>query len=335
MIFVTGGTGLLGSHILMKLIQEGKNFQALRRRTSSLVICKKVFQYYNLSDKFQKINWVEGDILDIVSIEEHIKQCKYVIHAAALLSFHGKRDKKLLEKINIEGTQNIVNASLACNIKKLAYVSSIAALGRNSTNEMVDEECYFIHTKLDSQYSVSKYYAEQEVWRGGQEGLDIIIVNPSVILGPGDWSKGSSQMFDRVFKGLKFYTTGSTGYVDVIDVAKVVILLLNSKIKNERFIVNAENLKYRYFFNQIAKQFNKPEAKIRVTYFLKELAWRAEAIKSFFTGKKSLITKETANTSMTSKSYSSKKLQEKTGFVFTPISNSIERYCNWYISELS
>ena len=333
MIFVTGGTGLVGSHILMELVKKGRTFKALKRKTSSLEICKKVFKYYNISDKFNSINWVEGDIIDIVSLGEHIAACEYVIHAAAMLSFHGKKDQKFLEKINIEGTQNIVNISIDCNIKKMVYVSSIAALGRNSTNDTIDEECYFQHTKLDSHYAISKYYAEQEVWRGAQEGLDVVILNPSVILGAGNWDKGSSQMFDKVFQGLKFYAPGGTGYVDVVDVARLVILLLNSKIKNERFIINAENLKYQYFFNQIAKNFNKPEAKIRVTHFLKELAWRVEAIKSFFTGKESLITKETANTSMTTKTYSSRKIKKATGFCFTPIDHSIKKYCDWYITE--
>ena len=335
MIFVTGGTGLVGSHILMELVKKGIKFKALKRKTSSLEICKKVFKYYNISDKFNSIKWVEGDVNDIISLEKHIVICEYVIHAAAMLSFHGKKDQKLLEKINIEGTQNIVNISIDCNIKKMVYVSSIAALGRNSTNDIINEECYFQHTKLDSHYAISKYYAEQEVWRGAQEGLDVVILNPSVILGAGNWNEGSSQMFDKVFQGLKFYAPGGTGYVDVIDVARLVILLLNSKVKNERFIINAENLKYQYFFNQIAKNFNKPKAKIRVTHFLKELAWRAEAIKSFFTGKKSLITKETANTSMTTKTYSSRKIKKETGFSFTPIDQSIKKYCDWYISELS
>lgn len=333
MIFVTGGTGLVGSHILVYLTKSGDNFKALKRRNSSIKICKKIFLYYNLEKEFNNIHWVEGDINDIVSLEKHIKGCTQVIHAAALVSFQQK-DKKRLQKINVEGTANIVNVSLAFNIEKLGYVSSIATLGRMFATEIVDEECYFVPNKLESNYALSKYYAEQEVWRGAQEGLDMVIINPSIILGAGNWDKGSSQIFQRIYSGLKFYTTGGTGYIDVIDVAKSLISLLKSDIKNKRFIVNSENLKFRDVFNRIAIHFNRPEATIKVTPFLKEIAWRLYAVKSFFTRTSSLVTKESANSSMTNNSYSSEKIKKALNFKFISINESIKRYCDWYLSEL-
>lgn len=333
MIFVTGGTGLVGSHILLRLAKEGMPFKALKRETSSLQICENVFSYYNAKDLFAKINWAKGDVLDIPSLEDAMEDCMKVLHCAAIVSFH-PAEAELMRKVNIEGTANVVNVALSKGIKKLGYISSIAALGRNSTVGIVDEECYFKATKLDSNYALSKYYAEQEVWRASQEGLDVVIVNPSVILGPGDWDKGSSQIFQKIHLGLKFYTTGSTGYVDVMDVANSLVDLLLSSVKNERFIVNGVNLKYRDCFDRIAVAFGKPKASIKVTPFLKELAWRFEKVRSFITSKTPLLTKETANSAMTDGSYSTEKIKKEIDFQFTPIEQTIKKYCDWFIADL-
>ena len=333
MIFVTGGTGLVGSHILLRLAKEGMPFKALKRETSSLQICENVFSYYAAKDLFVKINWVIGDVNDIPALGKAMEGCSKVLHCAGVISFH-PTEVELMRKVNIEGTANVVNVALSKGIKKLGYISSIAALGRNSTVGIVDEECYFKATKLDSNYALSKYYAEQEVWRASQEGLDVVMVNPSVILGPGDWTKGSSQIFQRIHKGLKFYTTGSTGYVDVVDVANSLIALLFSEVKNERFIVNGTNLKYRDCFNRIADGFGKPHATIKVTPFLKEIAWRVEAFRSFITGKKPLLTQETANSAMTNGTYSTAKIKSAIEFQFTDIDSTIKKYCDWFIADL-
>jgi nucleoside-diphosphate-sugar epimerase len=333
MIFVTGGTGLVGSHILLRLAKEGISFKALKRETSSLQICENVFSHYAAKDLFAKINWETGDVNDIPSLEKAMEDCIRVLHCAAIVSFH-PAEVELMRKVNIEGTANVVNVALSKGIKKLGYVSSIAALGRNSTVGIVNEECYFKATKLDSNYALSKYYAEQEVWRASQEGLDVVIVNPSVILGPGDWNKGSSQIFQKIHSGLKFYTTGSTGYVDVMDVANSLVDLLLSSVKNERFIVNGANLKYRDCFNRIADGFGKPHATIKVTPFLKEIAWRVEGFRSFITGKKPLLTQETANSAMTNGTYSTAKIKSAIEFQFTDIDSTIKKYCDWFIADL-
>tara|TARA_B100001105_G_C22349872_1_gene425180 strand:+ start:287 stop:1291 length:1005 start_codon:yes stop_codon:yes gene_type:complete len=333
MIFVTGGTGLVGSHILLRLAKEGMPFKALKRETSSLQICENVFSYYAAKDLFVKINWVIGDVNDIPALGKAMEGCSKVLHCAGVISFHPTK-VELMRKVNIEGTANVVNVAISKGIKKLGYISSIAALGRNSTVGIVDEECYFKATKLDSNYALSKYYAEQEVWRASQEGLDVVMVNSSVILGPGDWTKGSSQIFQRIHKGLKFYTTGSTGYVDVVDVANSLIALLFSEVKNERFIVNGTNLKYRDCFNRIADGFGKPHATIKVTPFLKEIAWRVEAFRSFITGKKPLLTQETANSAMTNGTYSTAKIKSAIEFQFTDIDSTIKKYCDWFIADL-
>ena len=333
MIFVTGGTGLVGSHILLRLAKEGIPFKALKRETSSLQICENVFSHYAAKDLFAKINWETGDVNDIPSLENAMEDCSRVLHCAAIVSFH-PAEVELMRKVNIEGTANVANVALSKGIKKLGYVSSIAALGRNSTVGIVDEECYFKATKLDSNYALSKYYAEQEVWRGSQEGLDVVIVNPSVILGPGDWNKGSSQIFQKIHSGLKFYTTGSTGYVDVMDVANSLVDLLLSSVKNERFIVNGANLKYRDCFDRIAIALGKSKASIKVTPFLKEVAWRLEEIRSFITSKPPLLTKETANSAMTDGAYSTEKIKKEIDFQFTEIETTIQKYANWFLADL-
>lgn len=334
MIFITGGTGLVGSHILLKLSQQKIPFKALKRKNSSLDICKNVFNYYEADHLFNSIIWENGDVNDIPSLEEAMKDCDKVIHAAAMVSFH-KEDAEQMNKINIEGTKNIMNIAISLGMKKVSYISSIASLGRNTSEQnIIDEECYFQINNKESNYSISKYYSEQEVWRASQEGIDVVISNPSFILGPGDWTKGSSQIFQKIYHGLKFYTNGSTGYVDVVDVANCAILLLHSDIKNERFIINGENLKYRDVFDWIADGFGKKRATIKVTPFLKEVAWRSEYILSFLTGKKELITRESANSAMNKSYYSTKKIDKIFGYKFTPIKDSIRKYCNWFSEKI-
>jgi len=333
MIFVTGGTGLVGSHILLELSQKGEQFKALKRDSSSLSICENIFKHYNAEDLFEKINWVVGDVNDIPSLTDGMQDCEQLIHCAAVISFQSS-DAELLKKVNIEGTANVMNVALSSRVKKVGFVSSIAVLGRNSTEGIVDEECHFKATKLDSNYALSKYYAEQEVWRAAQEGLDVVIVNPSVILGPGDWSKGSSQIFQKIHSGLKFYTPGSTGYVDVVDVANSLVALLFSDVKNERFIVNGANLKYQDCFDRIALALKKPKATIKVTPFLKEVAWRLELLRSLVTGKSPLLTKETANSAMTDSSYSTSKIEQAISYQFTDIDATIKKYATWFIADL-
>ena len=333
MIFLTGGTGLVGAHILLKLTESGQKVKALKRKRSSLTVIKNIFSHYKKTNLLQSIEWIEGDLLDLFSLQGGIKGCNTVIHCAAIVSFNPKDFKKMM-KINVEGTANIVNICLENNIDKLAYVSSIATLN-DEKNQVRTEDSFWKESKSNSQYAKSKYLSEQEVWRGIEEGLNSIIVNPSVILGPGDWKKGSSQMFEKVWKGLKFYSLGSTGYIDVVDVAKCVVKLLEKEIINERFILNAENKKYRDIFDSIAENLNKPKPHIKVSPLIKEIAWRIEWLKSFITNKSPLITKETANTAMKNKSFSNQKIIKALDYKFIPIEESIKHYSQWFLEEFA
>ena len=333
MIFLTGGTGLVGAHILLKLTESGQKVKALKRKRSSLTVIKNIFSHYKKTDLLKSIEWIEGDLLDLFSLQEGIKGCNTVIHCAAIVSFNPKDFKKMM-KINVEGTANIVNICLDNNIDKLAYISSIATLN-DEKNQVRTEDSFWKESKSNSQYAKSKYLSEQEVWRGIEEGLNSIIVNPSVILGPGDWTKGSSQMFEKVWRGLKFYSSGSTGYIDVVDVAKCVVKLLEKEIINERFILNAENKKYRDIFDSIAENLNKPKPHIKVSPLIKEIAWRIEWLKSFITNKSPLITKETANTAMKNKSFSNQKIIKALDYKFIPIEESIKHYSQWFLEEFA
>lgn len=331
MIFLTGGTGLVGAHILLKLTESGQKVKALKRKRSSFTVIRNIFSHYKKTDLLKSIEWIEGDLLDLFSLQEGIKGCNTVIHCAAIVSFNPKDFKKVM-KINVEGTANIVNICLENNIEKLAYISSIATLN-DEKNQVRTEDSFWKESKSNSQYAKSKYLSEQEVWRGIEEGLNSIIVNPSVILGPGDWTKGSSQMFEKVWKGLKFYSSGSTGYIDVLDVAKCVVKLLEKEIINERFILNAENIKYRDIFDSIAENLNKPKPHIKVSPLIKEIAWRIEWLKSLITNKSPLITKETANTAMKNKSFSNEKIIKALDYKFIPIEESIKHYSQWFLEE--
>ena len=333
MIFLTGGTGLVGSYILMMLLQEKKKVKALRRPSSSLSSCQKIFSYYQLDNLFSEIIWCEGDINDIPSLEENMKDCDTLIHSAALVSFQ-KSELEELKKTNIEGTANVMNMALSYNYKRCIYISSVSTLGRDFQNQEVNEESYFRSNKNISNYAFSKFYAEQEAWRVSNEGLNVIILNPSIILGPGNWDKGSSKIFQRIYNGLKFYSTGSSGYVDVYDVAKITLLFLENEIKNERYIINGTNITFRKAFNKIADELGVNRATIKVTPFLKELAWRLGQIKSFLTGRTSLLTQETANSAMKKVSYSSLKVQQALDYKFVPFDVTIKEYCSFFKKDL-
>ncbi len=335
MVVVTGGTGLLGSHLLVQLAQKGEKVKALKREKTGTAITRKVFSYYSEESEklWEKIEWVEGDILDIYSLLKVIEKGDKVYHTAAIVSFDPAKTKEIFET-NITGTANVVNACLEKKAEKLAYVSSIAALGRTNQADITNEETEWKPGNKISDYSISKYEAEREVWRGIAEGLKAVIINPSVILGPGDFSKGSIKMFPTVYNGLKFYTRGMNGYVDVNDVARALILLMNSKISNERFIVNAENISYKDLFDMMSQALQVPAPQRKAGRFLSELSWRLFKIHSMLTGKEPLITRQTAQTANNTYRYSNQKITDALGMTFTPIRETIKKTAEIFLKEL-
>ncbi|OFY13013.1 MAG: hypothetical protein A2X11_09430 [Bacteroidetes bacterium GWE2_42_24] len=333
MILVTGGTGLLGAHLLLELTRHGHHVKALRREGSGLHVMESVFATANDHASLQSmIEWVEGDILDVESLIMAMADVEQVYHCAALVSFAAE-DKKRLMQINVEGTANMVNAALITGIRHFVYVSSIATLGSSINGEPVSEGAPWDTLPKGSVYGLSKHAAEREVWRAMAEGLQAVIINPSVILGPGDWSKGSSELFTAVWNGLKYTTTGVNGYVDVRDVARAMVGLANARVVNERFVVNGANVSYKDLFEAIAQGLGKPAPKKIASPVAGELAWRLFAVLSLFTGKKPLITKETARAAQKRYSYSSQSLIQQIGFTFTPFRETISYVSNRFLIE--
>ncbi|MDP4266916.1 MAG: NAD-dependent epimerase/dehydratase family protein [Bacteroidota bacterium] len=335
MVFVTGGTGLVGSHLLFELIKKGEKVRALRRESSSISLTKKIFSYYDdkFDELFNKIEWVEGDMLDYLGLEKLFDDIDNVYHCAATVSFDTSDHEQMINN-NVKGTENLINISIDKNIRKFAYVSSIATLGRaKNENKITNENTDMDETGEISVYSLSKYLAEKEVWRGIAEGLNAVIVNPSIIIGPGDWSKGSCQMFQVGYKGLKYYTKGVNGFVDVRDVAKILVLLMSSEISNERFILSSENVSYRKLYDDISLNFNFKKPYIKVNPFLSGIAWRIEKLKSLIAGLKPLITKETARTANQKYFYSNERIVNAINYKFIPVSESIKHTCSAYLKD--
>ena len=331
MIFVTGGTGLLGAYLLLDLTRKGNGVRALRREGSSLRVVENIFRYNdNRAEALLKqIEWVNGDICDIYSLEDALEGIEFVYHCAAMVSFNPK-DRDKMMRVNIEGTANVVNASLLKGVKKLCHVSSIAALGRAEEEKVVTEETTWKSSKQNSNYAISKYGGEREVWRGTEEGLNAVIVNPSIIIGMGDPGKGSSKLIATVDGFSLFYSNGINGFVDVRDVVRAMILLMESPIINERFIVNGDNYSYRRLFELIALNLNKPKPRFALPNLLLATWWRIEKLRGLITGSAPIITKETARTSRHQYHYSGEKLKQKTGFNYTSPEETVAEACRIY-----
>ncbi len=336
MIVVTGGTGFVGAHLLYDLCQNHSHIRAIKRKNSDLEQVKKTFAYYSadVDQLFQKIEWVDGDVSDLSSLEDAFNGAGIVYHSAAMVSFQEKDRRKIMD-INVLGTANVVNAALYRKVEKLCYVSSIAALGRAELNQIVTEETPWKDAEKASAYSISKYKAELEVWRGIEEGLPAVIVNPSIILGPLKWDIGSAALFSLVWKGLKFYTAGVNGFVYVRDVSKAMIKLMESNISAQRFTLSAEDAGYQQLFNLMAQNLGKPLPTIAVTPWMSELSWRILKMHSVFTGKEPAITKNTARSSMQKSSYSNQKIKDAIGIEFTSLEEMIKLTAKQFLLEHS
>ncbi|MGL2987484.1 NAD-dependent epimerase/dehydratase family protein [Flavobacterium sp. RSSA_27] len=322
MILVTGGTGLVGAHLLLHLIENGEQVRAMYRTASSCSKTKALFSYYQKEHLFGAIEWIAGDILDIPSLEIAFQDIKQVYHCAALISFDPK-DEEAIRKTNIEGTANMVNLSLTNKVEKFCFVSSIAALGDLAPHETeITETTEWNPEKPHSDYAISKYGAEMEVWRGQQEGLKVIIVNPGVILGPGFPSQGSGILFSNVKKGLLFYTLGTTAFIAVPDVINSMYRLMKSDCCNERFTVIAENLAYKNVIFSMADALKVKRPTLKAGPLLTSIAWRLDALASFLQLKQHTFSRVAAKASHSKTPYSSKKIVDE----LNPSFISIKKY---------
>ena len=324
MILVTGGTGLVGAHLLLHLAESEAEVRAIYRESKSIEKIKSLFHLYQKEGLFSRINWMQADIIDVCSLAIAFKDVDYVYHCAGLISYD-PNDEDLLRKINIEGTANIVNFCIDYKIKKLCHVSSIAALGNLGPNEtQVTEETEWNPESLHSDYAISKYGAEMEIWRGQQEGLEVVVVNPGVIFGAGFWNQGSGLFFSKIKKGFPFYTNGSTAYVGVTDVVKIMIQLMKSDIAGERFTVIAENLTFKNVIFSIAENLNVKKPKMEAKPWMTAIAWRLDWFVSTIFRTKRQLSKYSANSLHSSDFISNEKIKNALNFEFQSIDKVIK-----------
>jgi len=322
MILVTGGTGFIGAYIIKELIEKGYPVRAIRR-TAKL-------PFFISPDIFNKVEWVDGYVLDVMALDEAMQGVEAVIHSAAIISFF-KKERKNMYSVNADGTANVVNMAIENNVRRIIHISSISAIGRTANGDHVSEEKKWEESKLNTHYGISKHKAEMEIWRGFGEGLNGVIINPSTVLGFGDWHNGSCAIFKNVYKEFGFYTKGVNGFVDVEDVARLAVMLLESNITEERFILSAENREFQWLFNTIADGFDKKRPTKEASALLSSIAWRLEILKSMMTGHKPLLTKESAKIARSITYWQNDKLLASLpGFSFTPLEESIRKACSNY-----
>ncbi|WMJ72712.1 NAD-dependent epimerase/dehydratase family protein [Cytophagaceae bacterium ABcell3] len=324
MIFITGCNGLAGSFLARELVSKGETIRALKRPDSDMSL---------LGTCAQKIEWVEGDICDVTILDEALKGVNQVIHTAAIVSYL-PQDREKMYKVNVEGTANVVNAAIRNSVQKFCQLSSVSAFGKNAKENIVSETVKLTNAEFSSFYGYTKFLAELEIFRGIEEGLDAFMVNPSVIIGPGDWNKSSTKLFRYVREEKPFYTKGKMNYIDVRDVTSIIIqLMTQTNITGEKFILNAGSISYKDFFELIAKSLNKRPPRYQANAFLSEIAWRFSAIKSTITGKPPLISKETARLSGNSHLYDNAKIKNRLNYSFRDIKDSINWTCHQLLEK--
>jgi len=325
--FVTGATGLVGSHLLYDLLRKGYHVKALKRPQSNTLQVQQTFSLYtdDADMLFRQIEWIDGELPGSQSMSEAIDGCSCVYHAAAVVSF-SRTDRADMMHINVDGTANIVNVCIEKKVP-LCHVSSIGALGRS---ELITENDLWQTARGRSAYAYSKYKSEMEVWRGIAEGLQAVIVNPAVILGPGDWTKGSSKFFSQVYKGLRFHTPGVTGFVDVRDVSRCMIQLMERELSGERYILTAGDLSYRELFNRIAAHLGVRKPSIAVHPWMLYIACHLSWLAATLTGRSPVLTKETAHSAFQQIRYSGEKIENALGYKFISLEKTIEDCCRFF-----
>lgn len=333
MILVTGGTGLVGAHLLVELTKRDTKIRAIYRREHKIALVKAVFEYLpNCSlSHFEKIEWVEADLNDLPKLTEAFTGIKQVYHSAAFVSFEPDKYKQL-RKVNIEGTANIVNLCISHKVDKLCYVSSIAAIGSELNPEtLISEKTAWNPEEDNNVYAITKYGAEMEVWRGSQEGIDVVVVNPGIIIGGGFWKSGSSgSLFYKMFKGMRYYTNGVAGYVGVSDVVHCMTTLMDSNIKNEGFILVAENLSFKKFQFMVCDALGVSRPTKEASPLLLAVAWRLDWLVHKTLDKRRQLSKHMARSSTAITKYDNRKIKEALSFEFEPLESVIDDTASWF-----
>ncbi len=335
MNLITGATGLVGAHVALALLQQNKSVVAIKRQGSDILKTKKLFSYYTSGADilFNKIKWIDGDVCDIYSLLEALEGIETVYHCAGFVSFNSK-DNKQMHRINAEGTANLVNACLEKNIKALCHVSSIATLQNPDITKNIDESVYWKSSPSASDYAISKYNGEREVWRGTEEGLNAVIVNPGIILGPGFWHQSSGKLIETCYHGNPFYTNGSSATIDAKDVADCMIQLTEKKEFSKRFVLIENNYSFKEILLKVHKALGKKEPSIEAGKVLLTIGKWIDKIKAFITSKEQLITKETINACLDNNSYNNKRVKETLSYQFIPLQNTVQFACDAYLNDI-
>jgi len=321
-VMVTGGSGLLGNELIHQLLSKGERVLAIQHHTPVQIAHPNLL--------------IEAcDLGDISRLVEITGQVTEAYHCAGKVSFL-PADKHMLYKVNVEGTSNVVEACRVSKVRKLLHVSSVATLSAVDRENQITEALQLSESEKRSAYGESKYLGEVEVWKGSEEGLDMVIVNPSIILGEGNWDDSSTAIFKNVYEGFPWYSTGVNGFVDVKDVAALMILLMKSEIRNDRFLISGHNLMYKDLFEMIAHAFQQKAPNKKITPFLAYLAWRSAAVKYFFTKRKPLVTKETVDTAFRIRHYNNSKiLNAFPNYSFIPVEETVKRVAGYLQQKLN
>lgn len=331
-VLVTGATGLVGAHLTAALVMQGSKVRATYRSKNKIENTRQVLSYYtNETEKyFEQIEWAEADVTDVFSLKDALNGVEEVYHCAGLVSFD-EGDRKSLQKINAEGTANIINMSLEEGIKKFCHVSSVATLQVQAHKKYIDEFSVWKTASGNSSYSISKYRGEFEAWRGQSEGLNVVVVNPSVVLGAGCWAQSSGELITKTHKGFPFYTEGVTGYVDVRDVANCMIKLMDENKFGARYILNSENVSFHYITTELRRLFGMKPAKIKAGGFLLNTARYSDAIRSLLNGKKRVITKNIITSAREKNYFDNSKIRKELNYSFRPLSESLAYVAENYL----
>lgn len=322
---MSGGTGLLGGHLLFQVSAKNVHIRAIYRSDERLEYVRKLFQFYapdNWEEHYKRIEWCKGDLLDIPFLDEVFQGCEEVYHCAAIVSFH-RRDFNELIKTNREGTFNMVNLALSHQVKKFCHVSSTAAVGGTDT-EMITEESHWKNTPTTSGYSISKYSAEKEVWRAKEEGLNVVIVNPCVILGPGRWDESSLTLFRTLQKGVKFYPPGSNATVDARDVAEIMVRLMDENHFSERYLCIGSNQNFHDLMGLVAKRMGVRAPSVPAKRYQVNFVRRVLSFWAWLTRKRSAMTRETVSSLFGNRAYDASKVKKTLNFEFKSLEDTID-----------
>ncbi|MCD6019873.1 MAG: NAD-dependent epimerase/dehydratase family protein [Bacteroidetes bacterium] len=335
MNLITGATGIVGAHVALRLLQQNKPVVAIKRQGSDIAKTRKLFSYYTADAEqlFQKIRWLEADVCDIYSLLDALEGIETVYHCAGFVSFNSK-DNKQMHRINSEGTANMVNACLEKNVKALCHVSSIATLQNPDIKTNIDESVYWKSSPLASDYAISKYNGEREVWRGSEEGLNVVIVNPGIILSPGFWTQSSGKLIQSCYKGNPFYTKGSSATIDAKDVADCMVKLTESEQFNQRFVLIENNYSFKDILSSLHVAFGKKGPNVEAGKITMMIGRCVDGISSRLSGKEQLITKETIVAGLDQNSYSNERIKKTLNYQFTSLQDTVRFICQSYLNDI-